>query len=163
MSPRLGFVRSRGAAADHSRGGNPGPEANFSLLAGLGLYAALGVLGWDLRAGLADAAAPAHGAGHWLGWVSLVVLLVFAVMAGLFESVRQAAGLMVALPFALSGAAWTLFFTKTDFDQPAAIGLLLALPALHRAFPRLEINGEPEWADGLTLRGPVSLPVRLRA
>jgi cytochrome P450 len=45
----------------------------------------------------------------------------------------------------------------------ARLEALLALPALHRAFPRLEINGEPEWADGLTLRGPVSLPVRLRA
>ena len=45
-------------------------------------------------------------------------------MAGLFESARQALGLMVALPFALAGAAWTLFFTKTDFDQPAAIGSL---------------------------------------
>jgi HAE1 family hydrophobic/amphiphilic exporter-1 len=48
-------------------------------------------------------------------------------MASLFESVRQAIALLVALPFALSGAAWTLYFTKTDFDQPAAIGLLLLI------------------------------------
>jgi HAE1 family hydrophobic/amphiphilic exporter-1 len=59
--------------------------------------------------------------------LGLALLLIFAVMAGLFESVRQALGLMVALPFALSGAAWTLFFTKTDFDQPAAVGLLLLI------------------------------------
>ena len=45
----------------------------------------------------------------------------------------------------------------------ARLEALLALPALHRAFPDLEINGEPQWADGLTLRGPVSLPVRLRS
>ncbi len=57
----------------------------------------------------------------------LALLLVYAVMAGLFESARQALGLMVALPFALAGAAWTLFFTHTDFDQPAAIGLLLLI------------------------------------
>ena len=57
----------------------------------------------------------------------LALLLIFAVMAGLFESVRQAIGLMVALPFALSGAAWTLYFTKVDFDQPAGIGLLLLI------------------------------------
>jgi len=57
----------------------------------------------------------------------LSLLLIFAVMAGLFESVRQAIGLMVALPFALSGATWTLFATGTDFDQPAAIGLLLLI------------------------------------
>jgi HAE1 family hydrophobic/amphiphilic exporter-1 len=34
---------------------------------------------------------------------------------------------MVALPFAISGAIWTLYLTKTDFDQPAAIGLLLLI------------------------------------
>jgi HAE1 family hydrophobic/amphiphilic exporter-1 len=57
----------------------------------------------------------------------LALLLIFAVMAGLFESVRQAIALMVALPFAISGAAWTLYLTGTDFDQPAAIGLLLLI------------------------------------
>jgi HAE1 family hydrophobic/amphiphilic exporter-1 len=57
----------------------------------------------------------------------LALGLVFAVMAGLFESVRQAFGLMVALPFALAGAFWTLWATGTDFDQPAAIGLLLLI------------------------------------
>ena len=57
----------------------------------------------------------------------LALLLVFAVMAGLFESVRQAIALMIALPFALSGAFWTLYATGTDFDQPAAVGLLLLI------------------------------------
>jgi HAE1 family hydrophobic/amphiphilic exporter-1 len=57
----------------------------------------------------------------------LALLLVFAVMASLFESVRQAVAQLVALPFALSGAIWTLFLTSTDFDQPAAIGLLLLI------------------------------------
>ena len=57
----------------------------------------------------------------------LALLLIFAVMAGLFESVRQAIGLMIALPFALSGAVWALYVTGTDFDQPAAVGLLLLI------------------------------------
>jgi HAE1 family hydrophobic/amphiphilic exporter-1 len=57
----------------------------------------------------------------------LALLLIFAVMAALFESVRQALGLMIALPFALSGAIWTLYITKTDFDSPAAVGLLLLI------------------------------------
>jgi HAE1 family hydrophobic/amphiphilic exporter-1 len=57
----------------------------------------------------------------------LALGLSFAVMAGLFESVRQAIGLMIALPFALAGAVWTLFVTRTDFDQPAAVGLLLLI------------------------------------
>ena len=57
----------------------------------------------------------------------LALLLIFAVMAGLFESVRQAVGLMVGVPFAVAGAIWTLYFTRVDFDQPAAIGLLLLI------------------------------------
>jgi HAE1 family hydrophobic/amphiphilic exporter-1 len=57
----------------------------------------------------------------------LALLLVFAVMAALFESVRQAIGLLIALPFALGGAVWTLYLTKTDFDSPAAVGLLLLI------------------------------------
>ncbi len=57
----------------------------------------------------------------------LALMLIFAVMAGLFESARQAVALMVSLPFALSGAFWTLWATSTDFDQPAAIGLLLLI------------------------------------
>ena len=61
------------------------------------------------------------------GCVVLALLLVFAVMAGLFESVRQAIALMIALPFALAGAAWTLWLTGTDFDTPAAIGILLLI------------------------------------
>ncbi|MCK4776311.1 MAG: efflux RND transporter permease subunit, partial [Candidatus Krumholzibacteria bacterium] len=57
----------------------------------------------------------------------LALLLVFAVMASLFESPTQAVALMVALPFAVSGAFWTLWFTGTDFDNPAAVGLLLLI------------------------------------
>jgi HAE1 family hydrophobic/amphiphilic exporter-1 len=57
----------------------------------------------------------------------LALMLIFAVMAGLFESVRQAIALMIALPFAVSGAAWTLWMTGTDFDQPGAVGLLLLI------------------------------------
>jgi HAE1 family hydrophobic/amphiphilic exporter-1 len=59
--------------------------------------------------------------------LSLSLLLVFAVMASLFESARQAAALLVSLPFAVAGAAWTLYLTGTDFDQPAFIGLLLLI------------------------------------
>jgi HAE1 family hydrophobic/amphiphilic exporter-1 len=34
---------------------------------------------------------------------------------------------MVALPFAISGAFWTLWVTGVDFDNPAAVGLLLLI------------------------------------
>jgi HAE1 family hydrophobic/amphiphilic exporter-1 len=59
--------------------------------------------------------------------LGLALGLIFAVMAALFESSRQAVSLMVALPFAIAGAAWTLYLTGTDFDQPASIGLFLLL------------------------------------
>jgi len=59
--------------------------------------------------------------------LALALGLIFAVMAGLFESSRQALSLMVSLPFALAGAAWTLYLTGTDFDQPASVGLFLLL------------------------------------
>lgn len=57
----------------------------------------------------------------------LALLLIFGLMAGLFESIQQAVGLMIALPFALSGAIWSLYISGTDFDQPAAVGLLLLI------------------------------------
>jgi HAE1 family hydrophobic/amphiphilic exporter-1 len=59
--------------------------------------------------------------------LALALGLIFAVMAGLFESSRQAMSLMVSLPFALAGATWTLYLTGTDFDQPASVGLFLLL------------------------------------
>jgi HAE1 family hydrophobic/amphiphilic exporter-1 len=48
-------------------------------------------------------------------------------MSGLFESVQRAVALMIALPFALSGAIWTLFLAGVDFDQAAAVGVLLLI------------------------------------
>ncbi|MCB1050603.1 MAG: efflux RND transporter permease subunit [Acidobacteria bacterium] len=57
----------------------------------------------------------------------LALGLIFAVMAGLFESIRQAAALMVSLPFAISGALWALYLTGTDLDQPAIVGMFLLL------------------------------------
>jgi hydrophobic/amphiphilic exporter-1 (mainly G- bacteria), HAE1 family len=53
--------------------------------------------------------------------------LIFAVMASLFESMRQALALMISLPFALAGAFWTLFLFEVDFDQPASVAVLLLL------------------------------------
>lgn len=53
--------------------------------------------------------------------------LIFAVMASLFESMRQAFALMLSLIFALPGALWTLFIAGVDFDQSAGIAMLLLL------------------------------------
>ncbi|MGI9525158.1 MAG: cytochrome P450 [Hyphomicrobiaceae bacterium] len=37
----------------------------------------------------------------------------------------------------------------------------IALPALHRAYPTMQLDGDAAWADGLTLRGPTTLPIQL--
>jgi hydrophobic/amphiphilic exporter-1 (mainly G- bacteria), HAE1 family len=68
-----------------------------------------------------------ENAKEFLTNLILALLLVFAVMASLFESARQALTLLLSLPFALAGAFWTLYATGTDFDQPAAVGLLLLI------------------------------------
>ena len=68
-----------------------------------------------------------ENAQEFLTNLYLALLLIFAVMASLFESARQALTLLVSLPFALAGAFWTLWATGTDFDQPAAVGLLLLI------------------------------------
>jgi len=68
-----------------------------------------------------------ENAQEFLTNLYLALLLIFAVMASLFESARQAWTLLLSLPFALAGAFWTLYATGTDFDQPAAVGLLLLI------------------------------------
>jgi HAE1 family hydrophobic/amphiphilic exporter-1 len=68
-----------------------------------------------------------ENAQEFLTNLYLALLLIFAVMASLFESARQAWTLLLSLPFALAGAFWTLYLTGTDFDQPAAVGLLLLI------------------------------------
>ena len=65
----------------------------------------------------------------------LALLLIFAVMASIFESVRQAITLLVALPFALAGAFWTLWLTGTDF---AELGLLEAAAVAGGGAARIE-------------------------
>ncbi len=59
--------------------------------------------------------------------LTLALLLIFAVMSSLFESITQSIALMISLPFAIAGAFWTLYLTGTDFDSPAMVGLLLLL------------------------------------
>lgn len=43
----------------------------------------------------------------------------------------------------------------------ARLEAAIAIPALHQRFPHMQLSGEPVWADGITLRGPLQLPVLL--
>jgi HAE1 family hydrophobic/amphiphilic exporter-1 len=57
----------------------------------------------------------------------LALVLVYLVMASLFESLAQPFAILVAIPFALPGVAWLLAVTGTPFNLMAQIGLLILM------------------------------------
>jgi len=57
----------------------------------------------------------------------LSLILVYLVMASLFESVTQPLAILFSIPFAVPGAAWLLAATRTPFNMMAQIGLLILI------------------------------------
>ncbi len=57
----------------------------------------------------------------------LALVLVYLVMASLFESLAQPFAILLSVPFALPGAAWLLGLTGTPFNLMAQIGLLILM------------------------------------
>ncbi len=57
----------------------------------------------------------------------LALILVYIVMASLFESLAQPFAILLSIPFALPGAAWLLAATRTPFNLMAQIGLLMLM------------------------------------
>ncbi|TFG36048.1 MAG: efflux RND transporter permease subunit, partial [Candidatus Aminicenantes bacterium] len=57
----------------------------------------------------------------------LALMLVYLVMASLFESLTQPFAILFAIPFALPGTAWMLAITNTPFNLMAQIGLLILM------------------------------------
>ncbi len=57
----------------------------------------------------------------------LALMLVYLVMASLFESLAQPFAILFSIPFALPGAAWMLAATGTKFNLMAQIGLLILM------------------------------------
>jgi HAE1 family hydrophobic/amphiphilic exporter-1 len=57
----------------------------------------------------------------------LALMLVYFVMAGLFESLLHPFAIMLALPFAFVGIAWISFLTHSPFNLMAQIGLLILI------------------------------------
>jgi len=57
----------------------------------------------------------------------LALVLVYLVMAGLFESLLHPFAIMFALPFAFVGVAWIDFITHSPFNLMAQIGLLILI------------------------------------
>jgi HAE1 family hydrophobic/amphiphilic exporter-1 len=56
---------------------------------------------------------------------ALALVLVYIVMASLFESVTQPFAILFSIPFALPGIAWFLAATRTPFNLMGQIGLLM--------------------------------------
>lgn len=57
----------------------------------------------------------------------LALVLVYLVMASLFESLAQPFAILFSIPFALPGVAWTLAATQTPFNLMSQIGLLILM------------------------------------
>jgi len=57
----------------------------------------------------------------------LALVLVYLVMASLFESLTKPFAILFAIPFALPGTAWMLAITGTPFNLMAQIGLLILM------------------------------------
>ena len=55
----------------------------------------------------------------------LALILVYLVMASLFESLAQPFAILFSIPFAIPGAAWLLAATRTPFNLMSQIGLLM--------------------------------------
>ena len=55
----------------------------------------------------------------------LSVVFVFLIMGVLFESIAVPLSIITTVPMALMGAFWLLYFTETDFDVMAGIGLVV--------------------------------------
>jgi HAE1 family hydrophobic/amphiphilic exporter-1 len=64
-------------------------------------------------------------ANEILGALWLSILLVFVVMAIMFENVVVPLSILITIPFAFFGAYWTLFLTKTPMDQVGMLGLIV--------------------------------------
>jgi hydrophobic/amphiphilic exporter-1 (mainly G- bacteria), HAE1 family len=59
--------------------------------------------------------------------LGLCLLLVYAVMASLFESFAQPAGILLTCLLGAFGAPWALWFTDTTVDATAIVGLFILI------------------------------------
>lgn len=129
---RIGVQRGPGSIA------REGQERRLSIIAGIG-DRPLGAVVKDLEVALADVERPAgfsiviageaqQQAGTFDGLtvgIWLAILLVFAVMAVQFESVRYPLLVMIAVPFGFVGIVATLALTGTTFSLNAFLGAIV--------------------------------------
>ncbi|MBI1318510.1 MAG: MMPL family transporter [Candidatus Hydrogenedens sp.] len=66
-----------------------------------------------------------ENAFSFLSTMLMAVILIYLVMAALFESYFFPLSILTTVPIALAGAVWALYFTNTQFDSVTLIGCIL--------------------------------------
>lgn len=59
--------------------------------------------------------------------IGMAVILIFIVMAALFESVFLPLSILTSVPLAFMGSSWAMYLTNTSFDTVAFIGCILMI------------------------------------
>lgn len=92
-------------------------------------YLALGALdlprGYSLGTDTSARARQQEEAGEMLAALGLSLVLVFMLMGVLFESVVLPLSVMFSIPFAMLGALWVLWLSRTPMDVMGWIGLII--------------------------------------
>src|SRR4029450_3850669 len=93
----------------------------------------------------------------------LAVLLVYAVMASQYESLRDPFIIMFSIPVASSGVVLSLYFTNTAYNMQAFIGvIMLAGIVVSNAILLVDYTNTLRRRDGLAIREAVELAGRRR-
>ena len=59
--------------------------------------------------------------------IGMAIVLIFVVMAALFESVFLPLSILTSVPLAFMGSSWAMYLTNTSFDTVAFIGCILMI------------------------------------
>ncbi len=94
--------------------------------------------------------------GDMLANSLLALLLVYIVMACLFESLLQPFMILVTIPFSLVGVSWFLLITQTEFQVMASIGLMILLGVVVNNGIVMMDHINHVWATGVDLKEAVA-------
>jgi len=84
--------------------------------------------------------------------ILLAVFLVYIIMAGQFESLKEPFIIMFAIPLAIIGVIWMLFFTNTTINMQSLLGvLLLAGIVVNNAIVYVDYTNQLRRKQGMSL------------
>ena len=94
--------------------------------------------------------------------VPLVIFIIFVLLFGAFESVRDALLIMLNLPFALIGGTLALYFWSTNFNISAAVGYIAVFGVSVLNGVVLVSSIRQAFNEGLSLRDGIARGCELR-